>query len=125
MTASFGFAFVLLIFASPIMFILYGDEFLQMSPQLSLLGWCLLPYTISSFLAYDLIVKGFENIVAKSAVFSLLIYLSLYLLLIPVYGITGAVWAALIGEVFQSIVFIIFYTQNTNKAVMAYFYEPE
>ncbi len=108
-SVSLIFAVVLLVFARPIILILYGNEFTQASTPLALLGWSLLPYTISSFISYDLIARGLESVVVKSALVSLVIYIALYLWLIPTRGLTGAVWSALIGECLQGIVFVIFY----------------
>ncbi|MBI3153422.1 MAG: oligosaccharide flippase family protein [Chloroflexi bacterium] len=108
-SVSLIFAVVLLVFARPIILILYGNEFTQASTPLALLGWSLLPYTISSFISYDLIARGLESVVVKSALVSLVIYIALYLWLIPTRGLIGAVWSALIGECLQGIVFVIFY----------------
>jgi polysaccharide transporter, PST family len=109
MTVSLFFSIALVLFSNSIILILYGSEFAQASDPLALLGWSLLPYTVSSFISYDLIARGFENVVVKSAFVSLVLYLVLYLWLIPQYGFHGAVWSALIGEIFQGGVFIIFY----------------
>jgi O-antigen/teichoic acid export membrane protein len=109
MGISLIFSFFLLIFAPPIVLILYGSEFIQASDQLATLGWSLLPYTVWSFISYDLIARGLEVIVVKSALISLGIYLVLYLWLIPWNGFQGAIWAALVGEFFQGIVFCVFY----------------
>ncbi|MCQ3938773.1 MAG: hypothetical protein DPW18_17255 [Chloroflexi bacterium] len=117
MSVSFAFAFVLLVFAQPIVLILYGDEFTRAVQLLALLGWSLLPYTVSSFISYDLIARGLENTVVKSAFVSLVIYLVLYLWLVPSQGLTGAVWAALFGECFQGMVFGIYYFRSKPSFV--------
>ena len=122
---SFGFAFVLLVLARTIILILYGDEFTQAIQPLARLGWSLLPYTVSSFVSYDLIARGFENLVVKSALVSLIIYLALYLWLIPTHGLTGAVWAALFGECLQGIVFGKFYFQSKPSFVTVSDYESK
>ena len=113
--ASLIFAVVLLVFARPIVLILYGNEFTQAATPLALLGWSLLPYTVSSFISYDLIARGLEKVVVKSALLSLVIYLVLYLWLIPANGLAGAVWAALIGEGLQALVFVYFYFRNISE----------
>jgi len=125
MSVSFGFAFVLLLFARPVILIFYGDEFTQAADPLALLGWSLLPYTVSSFISYDLIARGLENVVVKSALVSLIIYLILYVWLIPTQGLTGAVWAALIGECLQGIVFGIFYFQTKPSFAFTSDYESK
>jgi O-antigen/teichoic acid export membrane protein len=116
MAASSLFALALLVFPRLVILVLYGSEFLDAAGFLTLLGWSLLPYTVSSFISYDLIARGLENVVAASAFFSLLIYLALYSLLVPENGLTGAVWSALIGEFLQGIVFFAFYVVALRRA---------
>ncbi len=114
MMTSSVFAVALVIFASPIITILYGKEFLPAVDQLSLLSWGLLPYTISSFISYSLIARGLEYTLVKATIISLIIYAVLYLWLINFNGLTGAVWAALIGECLQAVVFVLFYFDDKH-----------
>lgn len=118
MTASAIFIVGLLLFANPIVLVIFGKDFLPASGYLSLLGWSLLPYTVSSFISYDLIARGLEVVVVKSAFISLLIYIVLYHLLIPALGLSGAVWSALGGEWLQGLVFTVFYIQSIRSRVM-------
>lgn len=115
MSVSLIFAVALPVFAHPIILILYGSEFTQATASLALLGWSLLPYTVSSFISYNLIARRLENVVVKSALLSLVIYLVLYLWLIPSKGLTGAVWAALAGECLQAVVFVVFYFTHLTQ----------
>lgn len=124
-SVSLAFAFVLLVFSKPIILFLYGDDFAEAIQPLALLGWSLLPYTVSSFISYDLIARGLESVVVKSAFVSLLIYIALFLWLIPTQGLTGAVWAALFGECFQGIVFGIFYARTKPSFVHINDYESK
>lgn len=112
---SSAFALFLMLFGKFIVFVLYGSEFTQASTQLALLGWSLLPYTVSSFVSYDLIARGHENDVVKASFISLVIYSVLFLWLIHSNGLSGAVWAALFGECMQAIVFGIFYAMRYAK----------
>lgn len=125
MLVSFGFAFVLLVFSQPIILILYGEDFAHAIQPLALLGWSLLPYTVSSFISYDLIARGLETVVVKSAFVSLIIYLALFLWLIPTQGLTGAVWAALFGECLQGIVFGVFYIKTKPSFAFTSDYESK
>ena len=104
-----------MIFGKSIVFILYGAEFTQASTQLALLGWSLLPYTVSSFVSYDLIARGHESDVVIASFISLVIYVVLYLWLIHSNGLIGAVRAALFGECTQAIIFGIFYAARYAK----------
>jgi O-antigen/teichoic acid export membrane protein len=75
---------------------------------LAVLGWCLIPYTVSSFISYDLIARGREITLLKATVVSLAGFLVLYLSLISLFNINGAVYAALAGEALQAAIYIFF-----------------
>ncbi|NOT03942.1 MAG: oligosaccharide flippase family protein [Anaerolineales bacterium] len=117
MMASLTFAIALVIFANPIVIVLYGKEFLPVVKQLSLLGWSLLPYTISSFISYSLIARGLELTLVKATAISLLVYVVLYLWLINSNGLSGAIWTALFGECLQAVIFVLFYFHNYSIVV--------
>lgn len=95
------------VFPRIIILILYGDKFVSAVNLLSLLGWSLIPYTISSFISYDLIAHGQENTLVKATAISLVIFLALYLWLISAYNLRGAVYAALAGEIIQAMILVI------------------
>lgn len=116
---SFRIGFILLMFVSLLMaimlslfpkltiVILYGDGFLPAVNLLALFGWSLIPYTVSSFLSYRLIAQGSEIVLVKATAISLTIFLALYLWLIPTFQLQGAIYAALIGEIIQAVIFIL------------------
>ena len=116
---SFRIGFILLMFVSLLMaimlslfpkltiVILYGDGFLPAVNLLALFGWSLIPYTVSSFLSYRLIAQGREIVLVKATASSLTIFLALYLWLIPTFQLQGAIYAALIGEIIQAVIFIL------------------
>lgn len=99
-------AIVLSIFSRMIILILYGEKFTSAIPLLSLLGWSLIPYTVSSFISYDLIARGQEKTLVKATAISLAVFLILYLWLIPAYNLHGAIYAALVGEIIQAIILV-------------------
>jgi len=105
MAFSFSMAIGLVIFPRLIILILYGEKFIPAISLLSLLGWSLIPYTISSFISYDLIARGLEMALVKATAISLVIFLGLYLWLISTYNLNGAVYAALAGEIVQALIF--------------------
>jgi O-antigen/teichoic acid export membrane protein len=108
-TISLIFAVFLVIFAGPVIAILYGSEFLPAVAELRLFGWCLLPYTFSSFASNSLIARGLERKLVKATLLSAICYLILYLWFIRLYGLTGAVWAALSGECMQAAILALYY----------------
>jgi len=107
------------LFARPIILILYGENFHTAVNLLALLGWGLIPYTISSFISYDLIARGQENTLVKATAISLVIFLVLYLWLISAYNLNGAVYAALAGEIIQATILIqtseVFKTSEVSR----------
>jgi O-antigen/teichoic acid export membrane protein len=106
MSASLLMAVGLSLFPRFIILVLYGEKFTSAINLLALLGWSLIPYTISSFISYDLIARGQENTLVKATVISLILFLVLYIWLILTHNLNGAVYAALAGEITQVLVFI-------------------
>ncbi len=99
-------AVLLSLFPRPVILIIYGEEFSTAIPLLSLLGWSLIPYTVSSFISYDLIARRQETTLVKATAISLGVFLVLYLGLISVYGLNGAIIAALFGEIIQAMILV-------------------
>ena len=96
------------LFSKYVIHILYGENYISATNLLSLLGWSLIPYTISSFISYDLIARRQENTLIKATANSLVVYLLLYLWLISSYNLAGAIYAALVGETIQAMIFVLF-----------------
>ena len=115
MAFSFSMAIGLVIFPRFIILMLYGEKFFPAVNLLALLGWSLIPYTISAFISYDLIARGLEMALVKATAISLVIFLGLYLWLISTYNLNGAVYAALIGEIMQAVVFVIFSYKSVRE----------
>lgn len=105
---SLGMAIGLSLISSGIILFLFGKNFSSAIPLLSTLGWSLVPYTISAFISYDLIAREQELTLVKATAISLAIFLILNISLTYAYDLTGAVYAALAGEILQAIVFICF-----------------
>jgi O-antigen/teichoic acid export membrane protein len=123
-----GFAFLMIssvlmaiglsLYPRPIILILYGNNFSTAIDLLPLLGWSLIPYTISSFISYDLIARQQENTLVRATGVSLGIFVILYFWLVSSYDLKGAIFAVLIGETIQAIVFMTFRRSfpGTDKA---------
>lgn len=95
----------LALFPRMIILVLYGKDFSSAVRLLSILGWSLIPYTISSFISYDLIARRQENTLVKATTISLAVFLALYFWFVSNYSLNGAIYAALVGEAVQAIVF--------------------
>jgi len=103
------------LFSRFIILVLYGDKFIAAVNLLALLGWGLIPYTVSSFISYDLIARGQETRLVKATAISITVFLVLYLWLISAYNLDGAVFAALAGETIQTIIFVLFAAKNIRR----------
>jgi O-antigen/teichoic acid export membrane protein len=92
--------------ARPLVTLLFGARYLPTVPLLQVMGWSLLPYTLSACLSVWEITRGRERrllgIILVSTVFSL----AAYGLLIRNLGVQGAAWAALASETLQAAVFL-------------------
>lgn len=109
----------LALFSRVIILFIFGTNYASAIPLLSLLGWSLIPYTISSFISYDLIAHEQESTLVKATAVSLVFFLVLYFWLISIYGLTGAIYAALAGEIIQAILFIVFRKSLAHKLQIA------
>jgi len=93
--------------APPLVTLLYGSTYNPSIPLLTILAWTLVPYTVSAFISVDLVSRGHERTLVKTAIVSLGIFLALYFGLISILGSKGAAYAALIGETLQAALLIL------------------
>ncbi len=95
---SAGMALALGFLARPLMMLLFGKDFLSSAGLLPLLAWILVPYTITTKLSVDMVVKNQEGRVLSGLASGTLIAIPAYLLLTPRLGLSGAGLAALASE---------------------------
>lgn len=98
--------------ARPIVNLLYGADYAPSIELLTVLAWTLAPYTVSAFLSVDLVARGREGTLVKATAISLGVFLVLYLWLISTHQLTGAVHAALTGEIIQAVILVIATTND-------------
>ena len=101
--------------AHPIINIVFGAQYIPAADLLTIIVWSLVPYTISAFLSVHLVVLGKEILLLKTTLLSLAFSIFLFIWLIKGYGLPGAAWAALIGEIIQATIFIIIQKRSTIK----------
>jgi O-antigen/teichoic acid export membrane protein len=106
--ASILFAGGVALFAHPILYFLFGEKYVSAEHLLMILAWSLVPYTISAFLSVDLVVREKEGVLLKITIISLVVWMSLFIWLIISDGLRGAAWAALIGEIIQAMLILLF-----------------
>jgi O-antigen/teichoic acid export membrane protein len=90
--------------ARPLSVLLFGKEFASASGALTILVWSLVPYTVGAFISVALVARGREVDLLKAMSMAFLAFVLLYFFLTRQFGMTGAAWAALIGESIQAII---------------------
>ncbi|HET9909568.1 MAG TPA: oligosaccharide flippase family protein [Anaerolineales bacterium] len=105
-------------FARPILLFLFGEEYISAVDILGILAWCIVPYTISAFISVDLVARGKETLLLRSIVISLLVSIVLYSWCIISFGVEGASWAALGGEIFQAVVLLLVRSKSVIESEM-------
>ena len=101
-----------MLLARPLILFLFGKEYVSAADILIILAWCIVPYTVSAFLSVELVARGKENILLKTTIISLIVWVILFIWLIRSFGLAGASWAALCGEAFQAITLLLFRSQS-------------
>ena len=108
-------AWTVTFFAHPIIKIIFGAEYIPAVHLLTATVWSLVPYTVSAFLSVYLVVAGREIILLEIIIVSMVCSIFLFIPLIKQYGLPGAAWATLMGEVVQATIFILFQSGKVNR----------
>lgn len=103
---------VVVFFANPIIYFLFGESYTPAANILIVIAWCLVPYTISAFLSVDLVAHGGEKSLLKATIISLAVWVLLFIWWVKSYGLAGAAWATLIGEIIQAIILLLISPKN-------------
>ncbi|HLD93862.1 MAG TPA: oligosaccharide flippase family protein [Anaerolineales bacterium] len=95
-------------FADPLIRMLFGYQFTPAVLPLKIIAWALVPFAVSQYFAVRLLAEKREKQVIMAlaigiAALSLLCFFS-----IPMFGITGASWSALIAEIILAITVVGF-----------------
>lgn len=84
--------------ASKIIILGFGDGYTNSILALQILIWCI-PLSVLRMVPWAaLIARGHQNVLLKAVLYSVIVNISLNVLLIPRYGITGAATATVITE---------------------------
>ena len=103
----------LFLFASPIIFILFGTDYIAAVSLLRLLTWVLIPFTVNTLLVLSFLAIGHERPVLYASSVGLFILVALNMWWIPLTGIVGAGWSLLAAESAQTVV-LIFYRNRAS-----------
>ncbi|MDQ3005611.1 MAG: oligosaccharide flippase family protein [Chloroflexota bacterium] len=102
-------------FAHPIINMIFGAEYIPSVDLLTVIVWSLVPYTVSAFISVHLVVVGKEIILLKITIVSMAFSIFLFIWLIKQYGLPGAAWATLIGEIVQATIFILLQSRKVKR----------
>ena len=97
----------LFLFATDIVQVFFGGEYLPSIPVLKIVLFTLIPYTVNSFLSLAFLAARQEKVIAWILLASTLILLFLNVWWIPRGGLIGAGWAILTAETIQSVLFLL------------------
>jgi O-antigen/teichoic acid export membrane protein len=98
----------LLLFASPIIFILFGADYGDAVSLLCLLAWVLIPSTLNTLLVLSSLAVGNDRPVLYSSSVGLFILIALNVWWVPLTGIVGAGWSLLAAEAAQTAILILY-----------------
>jgi O-antigen/teichoic acid export membrane protein len=97
---------VLFALARPLVRILYGANFAPSIAAAQILSWIIIPYTLNTFLSLSFLAHRREPAVAWALLGSLLTLAVLNLWWVPLFGLAGACWAALVAESIQALILV-------------------
>lgn len=100
-------ALALFMLAPVLVPLLYGAGFDPSIAALRVLGWTLIPYTISTYLTLDDLAAGKEQKVGVALSGSLVILALLTIAWVGPYSLVGACWAALLAECTQASILLL------------------
>jgi O-antigen/teichoic acid export membrane protein len=95
-------AFMLFLFAEPIILLLFGNEFVSSASALRILAWTVIPYYTVSYYSLAFVAVERETSVLSALGFAFLILIALLVWLVPLYGLRGAAGSILIAEIVQA-----------------------
>jgi len=98
--------------AAPLVLLLFGANYAPTSAALQVLSFSLIPYTLTASFSLRLVVQRQERRVLLVTAVSLAATVALYRWLIPVWGLIGAGLAAVAGECFQALAFLLLERAN-------------
>ncbi|MBI5079772.1 MAG: polysaccharide biosynthesis C-terminal domain-containing protein [Chloroflexi bacterium] len=98
----------LFLFASPIIFILFGADYVAVVSLLRLLAWVLIPFTLNTLLVLSSLAVGNDRPVLYASSVGVFILIALNVWWIPLTGIVGAGWALLAAESAQTAILIVY-----------------
>ncbi|MGH2582265.1 MAG: oligosaccharide flippase family protein [Anaerolineales bacterium] len=113
------FAVVVFLFAGPLTLFLFGEDFIPSVEVLEVVGWTLIPFTISQYFATRLLAASREKQIIASLLIAIAVLGMLCLLWIPSLGILGAAWAVVAAEVSLSVILLYFWARGKPSARMS------
>jgi O-antigen/teichoic acid export membrane protein len=110
--SSIGVGLFVTSFSDIIIQLLYTDRFISSGPVLQILGWAFVMASIRAILEIALLASDKQKIYFYGMIFIAVLYTIITPLLVYIYGINGAAYAALIAELLYLLVLVILWVRN-------------
>lgn len=94
---------VIFFFAKPIIYFLFGEEFVSSVDALQVMAWMIVPYFIVTYYSLAFVAIQIERPVLIALSTSLILLAVLLIWWSPLYGLPGAAFAILCAEIFQAV----------------------
>ena len=98
---------IIILFAQPIVTLLFGASYAESASLVQILALSLIPYTFSASLSVRLVTQGKERRVMWATAIGLLAAFLLNRWLIPSFGSSGAAWAVVVSESFLAVMLLV------------------
>lgn len=118
--ASIFVALITTYFSDEMVMLIFGPNFLGAATVLSLLMWAAVFAGVNSLNARYFTAENMEKKIAHRAVASLIVNVSLNFILIPAYGIEGAVWATMLSLFVGAFLMDYFYKDLKKLRLIKY-----
>ena len=98
---------IIILFAQPIVTLLFGASYAESASLVQILALSLIPYTFSASLSVRLVTQSKERRVMWATAIGLLAAFLLNRWLIPSFGSSGAAWAVVVSESFLAVMLLV------------------
>lgn len=102
LSSAFFVSIFLSLFATQVIHILFGEDYLSAAIPLRVMAWVVVPYVLVTYTSLGLVALGYERPVLTSLLYTLAILLILLIALTSLQGLAGSAVAVLIAELFHA-----------------------
>ena len=115
--ATLGLGLIVFIFASPLVTLLYGAEFLPAVAPLRILLIGAVVFCLYKVFSRDLIARGKALLATIAMGSSVILAIGLNLILIPRLGIEGAAWTSTVSYLMATLIIVVIYLRTSGISI--------